>query len=154
MGSIEKWPRKNAFLKNIWLILFLAVALFATVGLFVALRLGKDTWMDYYLVCSPLFVTTYYLCMLIGEFLLRYMKVSIMIEIIYYALWIIVASSAMLAVRGKRIWKYIVYLLFAFDAFVNLLIPSVSAVVSIVMLTLFALSLKQSVEQENDSPAT
>lgn len=145
MGAFSGCSKKNILLtKNIWLVLYLAIVLLATVGPFVVLRLGKDSWMDYFLDCLPFFIPTFFLSGWCIQFVTDSFPTTILVEIVYYLLWFIVVISAIRALRSKQVWKYVPYLLFTTDALVNLIVPHIAAVVDFTMIVLYALMLKKS----------
>lgn len=137
--------------RNLSKIIFFSCVLLFTVVTSVVRRLDVDALATPLIRFSPFIIEITILLMVIGNSFSSYFVVfdnlsELMVwEFPCYLLWGIITLSAILAMKNKRGWKYVVYALLAVDVFFNM--NRLAIFVDAVMLCSFYMTLKQTAKE-------
>jgi len=130
MGSLCRWCQKSFRLKkNCWLRFFLLLAVVAVGYPFLVLRLGKNTWLNWFLDGCPFLFQALGLAGFFHK-MLPFLEInSALVEISYYVIWAILTLSMLQASKNVKIGKCVACMLLIADIVINLISKKYYAVV-------------------------
>ena len=134
---------KKIILKNYWFLAFLSIFFVYMIYLPVWQMFFEDSRLLDLVFCdsSPLFTIFFLLWFLIAE--LGAISESYWAFILFYAMWITEIITAVFAVRGNKICRFITIALLLLDAFYSIFGRPWAALLEIILIILLALSIKR-----------
>ena len=143
---------KKIILKNYWFLAFLSIFFVYMIYLPIWQLFFKDSRLLDLVFCdsSPFFTITFLLASLIFELLkrLNITELGAILEIywpfiLFYAMWTTEIITAVFAVRGNKICRFIAIALLLLDAFYSIFVHPWAALLEVILIILLALSIKR-----------